>query len=136
MFSLYTETCLCTPATYNQNSISIKCSISVYFYLLLLLLRFVLGPLACLPSELIWNHGSYRQLVGLFGRVISPVARPLPTQDNTNTGERRRDIHASSRIRTHDPSVRAGEDISCFRPRGHCDRLILLLIFKTTLLGL
>jgi hypothetical protein len=25
-------------------------------------------------------------------------------------------------IRTHDPSVRAGEDSSCLRPRGHCDR--------------
>jgi hypothetical protein len=32
------------------------------------------------------------------------------------------DIHALSGIRTHDPSVRAGEDISCRRQRGHCDR--------------
>jgi hypothetical protein len=39
------------------------------------------------------------------------------TQNNTDT-----DIHASSGIRTHDPSVRAGEDSSCLRPRGHCDR--------------
>jgi hypothetical protein len=46
-----------------------------------------------------------RQLVGLLGRVISPVARPLPTQDNTNIEEARIDIHASSAIRTHDPSV-------------------------------
>jgi hypothetical protein len=49
-----------------------------------------------------------------------PVARPLPTQDNTHT------INANSQalsgIRTHDPSGRAGEDISCLRPRGHCDR--------------
>jgi hypothetical protein len=33
------------------------------------------------------------------------------------------DIHASSGIRTHDPSVQASEDTSCLRPRGHCDRL-------------
>jgi hypothetical protein len=33
------------------------------------------------------------------------------TQNNTNT-----DIHALSRIRTHDPSIRASEDSSCFRP--------------------
>jgi hypothetical protein len=26
-------------------------------------------------------------------------------------------------IRTHDPSVREGEDISCHRLRGHCDQL-------------
>jgi hypothetical protein len=32
------------------------------------------------------------------------------------------DIHVSSGVRTHDPSVRAGEDSSWLRPRGHCDR--------------
>jgi hypothetical protein len=31
-------------------------------------------------------------------------------------------MNASSEIRTHDPSVRAGEDGSCLRPRGHRDR--------------
>jgi hypothetical protein len=31
-------------------------------------------------------------------------------------------IHTLSGIRTHDPSVRAGEHISCLRPRGHCNR--------------
>jgi hypothetical protein len=47
-----------------------------------------------------------------------PVARPLPTHRiNAHT-----DIHALSGILTHDPSVRASEDSSCLRPRGHCDR--------------
>jgi hypothetical protein len=32
------------------------------------------------------------------------------------------DIHALCGIRAHDPSVRASEDSSCLRPRGHCDR--------------
>jgi hypothetical protein len=31
-------------------------------------------------------------------------------------------IHVLSGIRTHDPSVLAGEDSSCLRLRGHCDR--------------
>jgi hypothetical protein len=66
--------------------------------------------------------GLYKELVGPLGRVISPVVRPLPAQDHTNTEETRTDIHASSGIRTHDPSVRAGEDISWLRPHGHCDR--------------
>jgi hypothetical protein len=73
--------------------------------LLLLLLPFVLGPLDCIPSELIWNYGTYRQLVGFLGRVISSVARPLPTRDNKNTEETRAHIYALSGIRTHDPSV-------------------------------
>jgi hypothetical protein len=45
-----------------------------------------------------------RQSVGILGRVISPSQGCYLTQ---------RDIHASSRIRTHDPSVRASEDSSC-----------------------
>jgi hypothetical protein len=36
---------------------------------------------------------------------------------------RQTDVHALSGIRTPSSSVRAGEDSSCLRPRGHCDRL-------------
>jgi Flp pilus assembly protein TadD len=52
---------------------------------------------------------------------MSPVSRPLHTQDNTNTEEALTDIHALSRIRTHDPSALAGENVSCPR-RGRYDR--------------
>jgi hypothetical protein len=74
------------------------------------------------------NYGSYRQSVRLLGRGISPVARPLPTQGNINTQETRTDSHAPSGIRTHDSSVRAGENISCLRlrPRGHCDQQFVI----------
>jgi hypothetical protein len=41
---------------------------------------------------------------------------PLPTRRTTQTQNKR------TRTRTHDPSVRAGEDNSCFGPRDHCDR--------------
>jgi hypothetical protein len=41
------------------------------------------------------------------------------------------DIHAFSGIRTHDPSVRVGEDGSCLRQHGHCDRLIWTNILLT-----
>jgi hypothetical protein len=51
-----------------------------------------------------------------------PVARPLPTQYSTQHRNTRTHIHASSRIRTHDPSVLAVEDSTCLRPRGHWDR--------------
>jgi len=33
-------------------------------------------------------------------------------------------IHACCEIRTHDPSVRAAEDSTRLRPRGHWDRLM------------
>jgi hypothetical protein len=42
---------------------------------------------ACLPSELIWNNRSYSELLGVLGRGISPVARPLPIQNNTSAEE-------------------------------------------------
>jgi hypothetical protein len=72
-------------------------SLSIYLFLnflplLLLLIPFVLGPLAYFPSELIWNNGSYRQSVGLLGQGISPVSRPLPTGDNTNTEEKQTSV--------------------------------------------
>jgi hypothetical protein len=55
----------------------------------------------------------FTQLVGLLGRGISPSQGRYLTQT---------DIHSLSGIRTHDPSVRAGENISCLRPQGHWDR--------------
>jgi hypothetical protein len=56
-----------------------------------------------------WNYGSYGQLVGFLERIISPLARPLPTQDSINLEEKGTDIHASSGRRTHDPSVQASK---------------------------
>jgi hypothetical protein len=49
-----------------------------------------LDPPVCFPWDVIWNYRSYRQLVGLLGRMTSPVARPLPTQNTNkrNTGRR------------------------------------------------
>jgi hypothetical protein len=56
--------------------------------------------------------------------VISHVARPLLTQDKTDTEEMSTDIHALSWIRTHDSIVLPGEGISWLRPCGHWDRLV------------
>jgi hypothetical protein len=57
-----------------------------------------------------------------------PVARPLPTHRTTQTRNKKHtDIRALSGIRTHDASVRAGDDSSCLRPRSDCDRLNNLL---------
>jgi hypothetical protein len=39
-------------------------------------------------------------------------------------------MHASSGTRTHDPSVCAGEDISCPRLRDYCDRRHTITIKK------
>jgi hypothetical protein len=82
-----------------------------------------LPPLLLLPLWNIghqWNasfHFSFlirRQSVGLLGRGISPSQGRYLYKHRINTN-----IHALSGIRTH---VRRGEDDSCFRPRGHCDR--------------
>jgi hypothetical protein len=48
------------------------------------------------------------------------------TQNNTNTNAYI-DIHASSGIGTHDTSVRADEDGLCLRPRGRCDRQVIIM---------
>jgi hypothetical protein len=55
---------------------------------------------------------------GLLGRGISPSQGRYLHKDRINA-----DIYALSLIGTHDPSVRASEDSSCLRHRGHCDQL-------------
>jgi hypothetical protein len=42
------------------------------------------------------------------------------------------DIHALSAILTHDPIIRASEDSSCLRPRGHCDRHYIIIIISNS----
>jgi hypothetical protein len=49
------------------------------------------------------------------------VAMLLPTHRTTQTQNKRTDIHASSGIRSHDPSVWAGKDSSYLR-RNHRDQ--------------
>jgi hypothetical protein len=44
-----------------------------------------------------------------------PVARPLTAHRTAHTVNKHTDIHSSSGIRTHNPSVRAGENRSCHR---------------------
>jgi hypothetical protein len=53
------------------------------------------------------------------------VARPLPKHKTTQTQNKHihtLNIHAFCEIRTHEPSFRASEDSTCFRPLGYRDR--------------
>jgi hypothetical protein len=56
-----------------------------------------------------------------------PVASPLPTHRTIKIIKAHTDIHVSTRIRTHDLSVRATENDSWLRPRGQCDRPLTVL---------
>jgi hypothetical protein len=65
----------------------------------------------------------FTQTIGLLGRVISPSqGRYRHTWQQKHKINAHTHIHALSGIRTYDPSVRASEDSSYLRPRGHCDR--------------
>jgi hypothetical protein len=76
-----------------------------------------------------WPHFQFRNLSYTVGRTPwtgdQPVARPLPNPEQHKHRKTHTVIHASSGIRACDTSVRAGEDSSCRRPYGHCDRLFL-----------
>jgi hypothetical protein len=67
---------------------------------------------------------SYAQAAGLLGRGISPSqGLYLHTEQHKNRiNAHNTDICALSGTGTLDRNVRASEDISCLRPRGHCDR--------------
>jgi hypothetical protein len=65
--------------------------------------------------------GSIGHLVGLLGGEISP-AQGLYLHRTTQHRKTQTNIHAPSKIRTCDPNIRAAEDSTCLRPRGHWDR--------------
>jgi hypothetical protein len=67
----------------------------------------------------------HEQSAGVHGRGMIPSqGRYLHTEQQKHRITYT-DIHASTGIRTYDPSVRAVEDGSCFRLRGHCGRNLL-----------
>jgi len=66
----------------------------------------------------------FGQLVGLLVRGIGST-QGIYLHRITQHWKTRTHIHASSVIRTHDPSVRAAEDSTCLTPLGHWDRLTL-----------
>jgi hypothetical protein len=72
-----------------------------------------------IPVALVWSFVSL-QFTPWTGD--QQVARQLSTQDNTNTQYTQIKNHALSGIRTHNPTVRRGEDITCLRLRGRWDR--------------
>jgi hypothetical protein len=68
----------------------------------------------------------HSQYVGPLRRVISPIAKPLPTQ--TKKAEyMRTDTHISTGSRTYDPEILTSDGISWLRPRHQCDNRILFL---------
>jgi hypothetical protein len=74
----------------------------------------------------VWTLAAFCFLIlhTVLGQGISPSqGRYLDIeQDKHRIKAHNRDIHASSGIWTHDPSVRGGEGGSRVRPRGHCGR--------------
>jgi hypothetical protein len=63
------------------------------------------------------------QTVGVLGRGMSPSqGRYLHIGQHKHRINACTNIRDLSGIRTHDPSVRANEDSTCLRPRGHRDR--------------
>jgi hypothetical protein len=78
----------------------------------------------------------FTQSVGFLGRVISSSqGRYLHTGHHKHRINAYTDIHALSGIRAHDPSVRASEDSSCLRSRGHCDWRIPIYSREATVNG-
>jgi hypothetical protein len=98
----------------------------IIIIIIIINISILISPLAFSGSEFyFWNLRIY---FWTFGRTPwtgdQPVASSLPTQDSTT--QKNADIHASSRTRTHDPSVRAVEDRKRLRPHGPWDRLVVM----------
>jgi len=80
-----------------------------------------------------WNLWIYLRVGRTPWTGDRPDERPHTyIQDNTTQKNADR-IHASSGIRIHDPSVRAAEDSTCLRPRGHWDRHVYIKLYSVCL---
>jgi hypothetical protein len=106
--------------------LSVCLSLYIYIYLSIcvsIYLKPFVGPWPLFSFLIL-----YTQSVGTLrrgGGGISPSQDLyLYTEQHKHKINAHTDIHVSSGIPTHNPSVRAGENISCLRPHGHCDRLI------------
>jgi hypothetical protein len=84
----------------------------------LMALQPLLGPGLFFSSVIIF----YTEVGFLGGVISSSQGRYLHTGQHKYRINAYTDIHASSGIRTYDPSVRASEDSSCLRTRSHSDR--------------
>jgi hypothetical protein len=69
----------------------------------------------------------FTQTVRPLGRVTSPSQGRYSSEQHKHRINAHTDIHALKGIRTHDPSLRASEDGSCFWQCGYCDQLISTL---------
>jgi hypothetical protein len=82
------------------------------------------GSTALIDLDCFFSFLIHSQSVGLLGRGISPSqGRYLHTERHKHRINAHKHINAFSGIQNHDLSVRAGEDGSCLRPRGHYHRL-------------
>jgi hypothetical protein len=80
------------------------------------------------PWPLLQFLNIFTQAVGLLGRVISPSqGRYAHAGQHKHRINARTDIHVLRGIRIYDPSVRAGEDYSCLRPRPLWSAAIAIL---------
>jgi hypothetical protein len=84
------------------------------------LIKLLLGRLALSHLRLLGSL--FCHLLRLAGIMVE-VFLPTSIRGRHRINAHRTHKHPCfSGIRTHDHSVGAGEDISCLRPRGHCDR--------------
>jgi hypothetical protein len=100
----------------------------IFYLVLSLSLSFLLLQIWSIRDMLCFHYSFLilRQLVGLLGRGIGPVATLLPTTNRMNA-----DLNA---IQTHDPSIIGTEWNSFLRPRGHCDQLFGATCYNVVIL--
>jgi hypothetical protein len=99
-------------------------------FILLFILTFNNPHWALWPVDSEFDYWNLRIYFCTFGRTPWTVDRPVARSLLHKTAQHRKtrtDIHASSGIRTHDPSDRADKDGKCLRLRSHWDRPSYLL---------
>jgi hypothetical protein len=109
-----------TPANHRK-----ECSNTVFF-IHSFIHSFNHSSMALQPLVGSWLLFQFHNPILSIGRTPwtgdQPITRPLSAHRTAQTEQMYTVIRASSGIRTHDPTVRVGEDCSCPRLCGHCNR--------------
>jgi hypothetical protein len=100
--------------------------LNIYFFCATHYTFFIYSSMLLQPFVGPWPFLQFRNIFYADGRTPwtsdQSVARPLPKHRTTQTQNKRIHIHAASGIINHDLGIRASEDSSCLRQRGHRDR--------------
>jgi hypothetical protein len=112
--------------SFRIHGIVLRFHCAVFRQEVVLVIVFPTNPSLLGPTALLWDLVFFFSLLIYYTVGRTPWTGDRPVAGHyVHTGQHKHP--ASSGTRTHDLTFGAGENSSCLRPSGHCDRRFLLI---------